>query len=283
MQEQNQPPISPFSRPSARPIGPVQRANYGLPSRPVPPTVSQPVQPQPVQATVPALPVTVPVTPQPQPTPSAFTARPVAAQSMADVAAPRPSVVPVTPPSQPIVTQAVSATSTVAASHVPSAQQPLFTNAPQANAAAAPSRLHRHMPTLRMVVLVIGVLIAVIGIGRWATAGSTSGQIIAVGAVSKNDGNSMTIQFTATDGQLHRFTSASNEEYIPGTAVQVAYRAGAPDKTVQQVAVVENAHALGVRLFLLSLLFFGIAGVMTFVIRRRLAKRQAHLPVPVTA
>lgn len=115
--------------------------------------------------------------------------------------------------------------------------------------------------------LVIAGLLLIAGLTRWATAGSTAGDIIAAGAVSANDGSVMTIQFTADDGQLHKFTNKSNASLIPGSAVQVAYRSGAADKSAKQVAPINAARSLAMSLIVAGSVLALLSGLATIIIR----------------
>jgi hypothetical protein len=116
-----------------------------------------------------------------------------------------------------------------------------------------------------LVLLVVAGLLVLGGLARWATAGSTSGNLIAAGAVSANDGSTMTIQFTADDGQMHKFTNKSNNSLIPGSAVQVAYRSGAADNNAKQVAPIKAAHTLGTSLLVTGIALGIFAGLLTVI------------------
>jgi hypothetical protein len=144
-------------------------------------------------------------------------------------------------------------------------KQPLFSASPVTQASKPKRRYGHLLPLARVALIVLAALLLIGGIGRWATAGSTSGNTVAVVAVVLNDGKKMTIQFTADDGLLHKFSAKSQAKLIPGTAIQVAYRPGAADNTVKQVAVVQHAHNLGVALFSVGLLLAIISAVMIFV------------------
>lgn len=131
--------------------------------------------------------------------------------------------------------------------------------------------------------LIVAALLSIGGIARWATAGSTKGHIIAVGAVKANDGYKMTIQFVADDGQLHKFTAKSQAELIPGTALEVAYRSGAPETTAKQVGLIKQTRSLGLNLLLLGIGLFAALGIVSLVQRLRHRKPAEPLTTPVTA
>lgn len=239
--EQNPTTSSDFTRPSARAAAtPVQRANYGIPPRQTAPLTSGPRSMDimaPRRPTAPA----APAAPTPRPV-----AQPIAtAPSQSSVVAQQIAI----PPTQP---------------------RPLYTNTPAPAAAPADQRKkHGVLPKLRLALVVVGALLLVSGGARWATAGSTAGNLIAAGAVSANDGSTMTIQFTANDGELHKFTNKSNAALIPGSAVQVAYKSGAADKTAKQVGPIESARSLGISLLVTGAVLVVFAGLVTLIIHRR--------------
>lgn len=267
MSEQTQPNPVPFSRPSARPgltAMPVQRGNYGIPTRQVPVAPVQPSGP------APAMP------PQPGP-------------RLMDVAVPRPSQ-PAQPTQQP--TQPVGSPVSMQNPGVPTPAaaipaQPTFNATPKAveEKANKPAKLKLILSKLCLVLLIVGALISLVGIARWATAGSIANDTIAVGAVTANDGNTISIQFTADDGQLHKFTIHGNQSaLIPGTAVQVAYQPGAPDHTAKQVSKVKSAHNLGVSLFFTGVLLLIVGGGLGLFVRRHTShKSTTARATPVTA
>ncbi|MDB5169970.1 MAG: hypothetical protein JWN82_366 [Candidatus Saccharibacteria bacterium] len=243
MPDPSQPAPNPFDRPSARAAGsmPVQRGNYGIPPR-RPAPLAQPAGPRmmdivPGQRMRPVAPIPTPVTPPP-PVPASVPSQSAAMAEQISVTRPAP--------------------------------RPLYTNTP---APAAQPELRRQqrriLPKLRLALLVVATLLTLGGIIRWATAGSISNDLIAAGAVSANDGNSMTIQFTADDGKLHKFTDKSNSKLIPGSALQVAYRSGAADNSAKQVAPIQSAHSLGVSLFLTGVLLLAASGIVTLAMHRK--------------
>lgn len=235
--EQNRTPSNAFERPSARAtVAPVQRGNYGIPPRQSAPNPSGP-------------------------------------RSM-DIMPPRPAT-PRPTPVQPVVQQPIAVAPTqsaVVAEQIavpPASPQPLYTSTPRPiNRPVQRGRMDRLLPKLRLALVIVASLLVLTGLARWATAGSISGDLIAAGAVSANDGNTMTIQFTADDGQLHKFTNKSNAALIPGTAVQVAYRSGAPDNSAKQVAPIKAAHSLGVSLFVTGVILGILAGLATLIMHR---------------
>ncbi|CAN5126470.1 hypothetical protein BH09PAT3_BH09PAT3_3970 [soil metagenome] len=272
MPEEKQSPTPSFSRPSARVASapmPVQRGNYGIPARQI--TQPQPPAPKPVAQAAP--PIQQPVTQSSSRfmDVTAPPARPAPIQQPPAAATP---VAPATPPplEKPLVSQP---------------PRPLFVTAPHPSHSIEEksNKGHSVLPKVRLGLLVLAVLLSIGGLGRWATAGSTANDIIAVGAVAANDGKTMTIQFTANDGLMHKFTEKSNGKMIPGTAVELAYRSGAPEASVRQVAVVKSAHDLGVGLFMLGVLLFAAAGIITLVLRHRakVLRSRAPLTTPVTA
>lgn len=139
------------------------------------------------------------------------------------------------------------------------------------------------LPKLRLVLLVVAALLALGGATRWITAGSTAGNLIAAGAIAANDGNTMTVQFTANDGEIHKFTDKSDSELIPGKGVQVAYRSGAPDNSAKRVEPIQASRSLGVSLFVTGAVLLLAAGVVTLLMRRnRKYSRPASIAKPVT-
>jgi hypothetical protein len=162
--------------------------------------------------------------------------------------------------------------------------QPLYSNRPSAPASdTEPAKGGGWLPKLRLALLIVGTLLVVGGAGRWLTAGSTSGDLIAAAAVAANDGNSMTIQFTANDGQMHKFTTKSDRTLIPGSAVQVAYRSGAPDTSAKRVEPIAAAHSLGVSLMITGAALLLTAGVLALFIRRQIKHpKPASIAKPVT-
>jgi hypothetical protein len=174
--------------------------------------------------------------------------RPVAVATPAPVPAPAP--IQQTQPAQP-------------------SPQPLYSNTPRPAATpVSQEKAHNILPKLRLVLLVVGVLLMLAGTARWASAGSTSGNLISAGAVSANDGTTMTIQFTADDGQMHKFTNKSDSALIPGSAVEVAYKSGAADKSAKRVAPIKAAHSLGISLLVTGVVLGLFAGLITLIMHR---------------
>ncbi len=273
MNESGQPIENPMSRPSARinsAPAPIQRGSYGLPPRrPAAPITQSPaVQPQ-------ATPTYTQTAPSPRP------AAPVGTPQFMDFA-PRPSA-----PSAP---QPTVATPLFTANPQPvqpletPAQRPLFTPS-QNKAASTPKseKHHRHMRVqraIKVVLTVFAVVLLIGGIGRFISAGSTANDTIAVGAVSANDGRSMTIQFTATDGKLHKYSTPSNRDLIPGSAVEIAYRSGAPEATARQVSTVKSARNLGVITTMAGIACLALIGILFSV--EKLKDRSRHRASPLT-
>ena len=228
---------------------PVQRGNYGIPPR-------QPMQ-QPAQTFAdiapprPAHPITQPVQ---VPTPP----QPVQQPIQQPTASPKPS--PIQPP-QPISAPV----------------QPIFQTPTAAQqSAAAPvkkeSFIKKLVPKLQLVLLIVGVLLLIGGGARYMTAPNIDADTIAVGAVAANDGRQMTIQFTADDGKMHKLNQPGNfPELKPGSAVQIAYRAGAPDTTAKRVDQVKSVKSQGLSLLIAggSLLSVGLAVWFIRFIRNR--------------
>ena len=158
-------------------------------------------------------------------------------------------------------------------------QKPLFSSAPQPQLASQSTgkvkavRRNRLVSKIRLSVMIVAALLVVGGAARWLTAGSTANSLVAVGAVSRNDESTMIIQFTANDGQLHKFTTKSNAALVPGTAVEVAYRSGAPDTSARQVSVIKQARNLGMELLGTGLGLLIIAGIWALIARNR-SRRQ---------
>ncbi len=290
-EDSQQPTPNQFTRPSVRPgvVGaPMQRANYGIPARQSTP-LQQPAQGQPMMDVIapaprPAQPAPVQpvaaVPPQPQPQQQPYQAAPQPVQPMQ----------PVPPVQQPVaVPQPVAAAPTPALpTTAPLGQRPapMFTANQSTQAPQKPRKEHRIIPKFRFVFLVIGLLLTIGGAARIATAGDVSGYVVAVGAVTANDGRKTSIQFTADDGKLHHFTvQGSKRNQIPGTAIEVAYQSGASDATVKQVAIVKSAHNLGVEMLSAGILFLAIGTVWVFVHHRknRPAAVQQSQAVPVAA
>lgn len=229
---------------------PVQRGNYGIPPRRAAPTTTT-----------------------------------AAGPLMMDVAPRRPAVQAPQTPLQPVVTQA--APSIAAPTPVTSSQTPLFSTAPQPEVATATkhktSKLRKLAPKLKLVVLTLGILLTLGGLFRVLTAPNIDGYTAGVAAVTANDSKIMTLQFTADDGKLHKFSANSNPEFIPGTAVEVAYRPGAADNTVKQVAVVKATRNFGITLLSAGVILLLISAVTTIVTYRRHPKITAPTPVTATA
>lgn len=250
-----------FARPSARPpvaAAPMQRANYGIPPRQSAPIQPQTAGPRMMDVTAPA---PRPVQPMQQAQPVAAP-QPPAYQPMAQPAPVVPTTAPVQRP------------------------EPMFSPTQSAHTAQKAVKKHRIISKFRYVFLFVGALLTIGGIVRYATAGNISGYTIAVGAVTANDGKKTSIQFTADDGKLHRFTvQESKRNEIPGTAMEVAYQTGAADATVKRVSVVKSAHSLGVQMLAAGILFLAIGGIWSFVHYRknRPAQVQQSQAVPVTA
>ena len=256
-------PSQPLARPSVAPA-PLQRSNYGIPPR--------------QSAPMPTGPRTMDVSrPPTRPTPIASPAP-----------APAPAVAP--EPATPPVQQAAPEPAPVAPTQP--APQPIFAATRQAleennqQEAKKPSKFGWLRANGKFVLLGLAAVLLLAGVGRLVTAGNISGYTIAVGAVTVNDGKKTTIQFVADDGKLHHFTlGESKRGNIPGTAVQVAYQAGAADATVKQVSVVNSAHKLGVTVLLSGVVVALAASVLFFLAWR---KKRAQRPpksqaVPVTA
>lgn len=245
---------------------PVQRGNYGIPPR-------QPMQ-QPAQTFTdiapprPAQPITQPVQ-APRPPQSGMQPQPTFAQPVAPpqpvqqpiqqpTASPRPA--PIQPP-QPISAPV----------------QPIFQTPTAAQQSAAVSVknegfIKKLVPKLQLVLLIVGVLLLIGGGARYMTAPNIDADTIAVGAVAANDGRQMTIQFTADDGKMHKLNQPGNfPELKPGSAVQIAYRAGAPDTTAKRVDQVKSVKSQGLSLLIAggSLLSVGLVVWFIRFIRNR--------------
>jgi hypothetical protein len=132
--------------------------------------------------------------------------------------------------------------------------------------------------------VIVAGLLSIAGLARWATAGSTTGMTAAVGAVAANDGRTMTIQFTADDGKIHKFTAGSEAKLIPGTAVEVAFRPGAADASVVRVAVVKGNKNIGMSLFLAGVVLFAASGGVIGIkkLRQKSKQNPTSLTTPVT-
>lgn len=261
----------------------MQRMNYGIPPR----QSQMAPNPVPAPSQTPSYAEVVPVQTAPQQAPVAPTQQVAqqpqqAAGRFMEFAGPvgpapnqmRPSVAPTPVPSQ---TQAPTG-----APYTPVAPKPLFTP----TAAPAPkSQSRRHLPKVRWALVVVGTLLLIAGLGRWVTAGSTAHDAIAVGAVSANDGNSMTIQFTADDGKMHKFTGKSSASLIPGSAVEVAYRSGAPEASARRVSVVQQAHNLGVAIAAAGVALLIVAGLWFFAnfLKNGSSRRSPAAPITVPA
>ncbi len=262
----------------------MQRANYGIPPRQMDfaarPAVAAP---QPVAPAAPVVTPTQVATPQPKPVFQPAQSQPVGPRTM-DIMSPRPTTV--TTSSAPFV---ATATPTPAiASPEPARPAPILTAARQAaQPEPQPAKRSRGLlPKVRLGLLVIGAVLLLGGIVRWTTAGSTNGDIIAVGAVTANDTKTIDMQFTAQDGRLHKYSvKAHDSKLIPGTAVQLAYQSGAPDATVKRVSIIEAGHKLGVTLVVLGLAGLFSAGVITLILVRGkpLSRPQAAQAVAVVA
>lgn len=287
----------------------MQRANYGIPAR------QSAMQAQPMSR--PAAPMTQPVVAQPQVAP--VTPIGQAARAMQPlVAAPPQPAAPAAPqptgrymdmagpvrqqqptPTQPQpapMQQPVAATQaptrpTMDAMQPAAAQQsqaprPLFTNSPQPAAPKEATKLTKSLPKLRLGFAVAAAILVLVGGGRLITAGSTTGNNIAVGAVAANDGHTMTIQFTADDGKMHKFTSKSSASLIPGTAVEIAYRSGAPEASAKRVSVIKQAHNIGLAILSLGIVLFIGLGLWFFARAMKNIDRnkpKTSLTTPVTA
>lgn len=297
MQEQGQPIGNQMSRPQGRPTAmsqPIQRGNYGISARPATP------QPQPLQRpAMQSAPVSQPVAPAaPQPTQA-----PIAPAVQSVVTAPRP--VSATPqfmdfaPSRPVaaaqptaLTQQHTALAPAFDVMSPTAgltteeKRPLFTP----SATAAPQKEQKTGKHLKKVTVIkyglasVAIILLIAGGVRFTSAGNTSGDTIAVGAVSANDGRSMTIQFTATDGKLHKFSTASNRSLIPGTAVELAYRSGAPEATVRQVSVIKDGRNMGMLIVMAGVALLAVVGIMVSIskLKDRNKRNGSSLTTPVT-
>lgn len=256
--DSSQPTPTSFERPSARAASglPVQRGNYGIPPRQST-SQAQPVRPGPRS---------MDIVPPPRPVQSR------------QIQPPQPPVVPV--PSQPAVAAEQNSVTQSPA------RTPLYTNKPIPKTIPVPTGSTRGraiLPKLRLVLFVVAALLALGGTVRWITAGSTAGNLIAAGAIAANDGDTMTVQFTANDGEMHKFTDKSDPELIPGKGVQVAYRSGAPDNSAKRVEPIQAARSLGVSLFVAGAILLLTAGAVTLLMRRnRKHSRPASIANPVT-
>lgn len=273
---------------------PVQRGNYGIPPRQAQAGTTPQVMDvsAPGSSTVATPDTLTPVTPNPA---VAQPVSPPVAPAEPMIAA--PAAVASEAPAQPVASVIdVASTQTVATSQptpappapVAAAETPSLPGASAPTPLFTPSRALQEKEDkksaksagqrglLRKVGLVctmVGVLLVAGGVARWITAGSTGGKVVAVGAVSANDGGSYTVQFTADDGQVHKFTRhQKSTSLIPGTAVQVAYQSGAPDKTVVMVSDVKNAHQLATTLLLVGGVLT-VAGVVIFLVLGRKIKK----------
>ena len=271
MPDSSQPTPTPFERPSARAAGvmPVQRGNYGLPPRQPQastPTAAQPMV-RPAQPGPRSMDIMVPRPAQP-PRPQAPTPNPVA---------PSPEPTPPTPAPSSSATVAEQISVTAPAS------RPLYTNQPVAEPVPAQAiQSGGALPKVRLALLILGALLLLGGAARWLTAGSTSGDLIAAGAIAANDGDKMTVQFTANDGQMHKFIDKSDSKLTPGSAVQVAYRSGAPDNSAKRVEPIKAAHSMGIWLMATGIVLLLGAGIVTFLLRRPRQAQPASIAKPVT-
>lgn len=164
----------------------------------------------------------------------------------------------------------------------PPLRQPIFTSNPVPVEEPAHHKKRELLPKLRVALLIVGAVLLVAGAARWITAGSTAGHIIAVGAVAANNGETMTIQFTADDGQLHKFTTGSDEKLIPGTSLQVAYRSGAADNSVKRVAPIESAKRLGTSMAIGGIALLALGGAVTLALHRQPKHANVAVAQPVT-
>ncbi len=274
MPDSDQPTPTPFERPSARALNsmPVQRGNYGIPPRQAAPQAQVQPQPQPMARPMQSGPRSMDImTPRPaQPSqPQPATSQPVA---------PAPQPVPVTAdPSEP-----AADTEQVLVTQSPS--RPLFTNKPAVETQPVEAlKSGGLLPKVRLALLVVGALLTLGGAARWITAGSTSSDLIAAGAVAANDGNTMTIQFTANDGAMHKFTTKSDSKLTPGTGVEVAYKSGAADNGAKRVAPIKAAHGMGIFLMITGVVILLVAGATSLLMRRQPKHgKRASIATPVT-
>lgn len=201
--------------------------------------IMPPSRPAPVQAPVAPAPI-APVAPTPAPAPTPVMQSPTA---------------PVAPVQQEQVVSSAPA------------QQPLFSNVAEQSQPTTVKKHRKLVPIISLVVIGLSILLILGGGVRLATAGSISGKKIAAGAVISNDGSSMIIQFVAEDGKMHKFTTGSNDAYIPGSAVEVAYRSGAADTTGKQVAPIKAARNNGIIMMAAGAVLGSIATVVYFATR----------------
>lgn len=271
MPNSSQPTPTPFERPSARATGamPVQRANYGLPPR----------QPQ-AAAPTPAQPIARPEQPGPR-SMDIMAPRPTQ-PPRAQAPAPQP-LAPTPAPPAPAPSPSPAATVAEQISVTTPVSQPLYTNQPVPEPTPVQATQSGGvLPKVRLALLILGVLLTLGGAARWLTAGSTSGDLIAAGAIAANDGENMTVQFTANDGQMHKFIDKSDSKLTPGSAVQVAYRSGAPDNSAKRVEPIKAAHSMGMWLMVTGIILLLGAGVVTLLLRRPRQAKPASIAKPVT-
>lgn len=245
---------------------PVQRGNYGIPPRQFAPgaparPMARPLPPQPDTRSMDIIPPRPVQTPLVQHVPPTASFRP----------APRPTPSP-------------SASAAEQVSVVSSAPQPLYINRPAPEPAPVDQEESRGvLPKVCLALVVLAALLVLGGGVRWITAGSTAGDLIAAAAVAANDGTAMTIQFTANDGQMHKFTAKSDAKLIPGSAVQVAYKSGAPENSAQLVGPIQAARSLGIKLAAAGAVLFLAAGVVALLMRRPPKHhKSASIAKPVT-
>lgn len=248
MQDNSRQTLPLTARPAARATAamPVQRGNYGVPIR-----QSQTPRPQMMDVIAPER-----QAPKPQPAPT--------------VLAPATQAAPTQPRTEPTP------------AYQPTQPQPLFSTAPKRqehpSETVKPNR--NWTPKIMVSLFIIGGLLVLGGAGRFVMAGSTTGHTIAVGAVSANDGRSMTIQFTADDGLMHKFVVDSNKTMIPGTATEIAYRSGAPETSAKQVSLVHDGRAQGVILSMIGTVLLATGGVL--LVTTRLRTHNSHQTKPLT-
>lgn len=287
MQEQNQQFGNPMSRPMARPSAipqPIQRGNYGTPSRvgSLQP-MTQPT-PQPAQVTAPAPQLVREIQPI-----FASAPQPTAPNPVASYAQQRPAPAPNGPqfmdfaPSRPATTSSAQPPIFRQAPEQPVAveeKRPLFTPSTAAREDRQPSHHANKFKLVKGSLLGLAAVLIIAGGVRFVSAGNTTNDTIAVGAVSANDGRSMTIQFTATDGKLHKYSTASNRDLIPGSAVEVAYRSGAPEATVRQVSIVKDGRNMGILIAAAGVVCLSALGIIATA--GRIKNRGKHHGTPLT-
>lgn len=250
-----------FSRRPSQAYQPVTRGVFVAQNaaRPQTTPASPPVQPLQPQA---------PVVPSPEPAEPQATATPVASQPTQPIS-PKPVQAP-PKPSGPQYMDFTGPTRKAPVQQTPT-ETPIQTTAPQRptpnTTTPQPKQTKqpaKHLHITRYLVLLVAIVFLGLGGARFATAGSTAGLTPVVGAVKSNNGNSMIIQFTGTDGKLHEHNAPSVASMTPGTAVELAYNPSDTSNVVQ-TQTVSQARQLGLMLIAMGGALLVLAVLAWFV------------------